>query len=118
MIMHCEVDVMVLWLDPCLHKRDRIDLCFEHKVRNPCLLEFLGKTGVIGVVVGRQTALDLAERNAPPLEARAHPSHSARPTQIDEQMRSAGADYPIVGRAVPYINDRELSGFGHGCLTY
>jgi hypothetical protein len=87
---------MVLWLGKLLHPRDRRDLGFQHEQRHAGQLQVLGSAGMVDVVVGREPVADFLEWHAHALEIGEQGPDQARPTQVDQQPRSASADHPVV----------------------
>ncbi len=86
-------------------------LYVEHEQRHTGLLEFLGQTGVIDVVVGRQAVADLVERHVHAPQICAHETHAPRPAEIHKQARRARTDNPEVCRAIADVDDGQLWSF-------
>src|SRR5262245_60617188 len=97
---------MISWFDVLLHQMNERHLDIDHQQRHPGILELLREAGVIDVIVRGETILDFTQWDVRPTEVRAHRAHRARPAEVDQHSRSAGANHPVIRRAVADVDDR------------
>lgn len=93
----CYLNVVIAWFRPPFHERDGWRLNIKHQQGNAFAFQFFGKAGVVDMIVGGERVADFVQRHPHLPEIRLHHAERSRPADIDQQARSACADYPVVG---------------------